>query len=146
MTTHVFIVNSTTFKYHLEFLFAGTGAGEDSMDFNESKTTTLSGGKENKLASMIADASRIRKGDFIIFYLLQKVDENEGKFYGIFKATRNCSFLDNNDKKQFLKDKLEKSLTFRTLIEPYKVYAEGVTEWEALDEIKNIDMNVTFQP
>ena len=29
-------------------------------------------------------------------------------------------------------------MTFRTLIEPAKVYAEGVTEWEALDEIKNI--------
>ena len=26
MTTHVFIVDSTTFKMHLENLFAGTGA------------------------------------------------------------------------------------------------------------------------
>ena len=38
----------------------------------------------------------------------------------------------------FLLKELEKSLTFRILIKPYKVYAEGVTEWEALDEIKHI--------
>ena len=37
-----------------------------------------------------------------------------------------------------MKNELGKSLTFRTLIEPAKVYSEGVTEWEALDEIKNI--------
>ena len=26
MTTHVFIVDDNTFKYHLEYMFAGTGA------------------------------------------------------------------------------------------------------------------------
>ncbi|PJE81157.1 hypothetical protein COU58_03995 [Candidatus Pacearchaeota archaeon CG10_big_fil_rev_8_21_14_0_10_32_42] len=33
---------------------------------------------------------------------------------------------------------MQKSLTFRVLLEPYEVYAQGVTEWEALDEIKLI--------
>lgn len=28
MNTHVFIVNGQTFKYHLEYMFAGTGASE----------------------------------------------------------------------------------------------------------------------
>ncbi len=46
--------------------------------------------------------------------------------------------MDNNDRQQYLKNELGKSLTFRTLVEPYKIYAEGVTEWEALDEIKNM--------
>lgn len=50
----------------------------------------------------------------------------------------NGSFLDNNSSEQFLKEKLGKSLTFRTLISPHKVYPEGVTEWEALDEIQNL--------
>lgn len=50
----------------------------------------------------------------------------------------NGAFLDNNDSEQFLKKKLGKSLTFRTLISPHKVYPEGVTEWEALDEIQNL--------
>ena len=42
-------------------------------------------------------------------------------------------------------DALDKSLTFRTLIEPYRVYAEGITEWEALDEIKNIKSPIQMQ-
>jgi len=140
MTTHVFIVDLITFKLHLEYLFAGTGAKDNFIDFNNSVDTQLHSATENMLVGMIADASRIRKGDFIIFYLQQNFSEkiSEGKFYGIFRAKHDWSFLDNNDKKQYLKKELEKSLTFRTLIEPYVVYPEGVTEWEALDEIKNI--------
>lgn len=140
MTTHVFIVDSTTFKIHLEYLFAGTGAKENYIDFNNSPKCSLYPTTENMLVSMVADASRIRKNDFIIFYLQQNFREKirEGKFYGIFRAKQDWSFLDNNDKKQYLKNELQKSLTFRTLIDPEKVYPEGVTEWEALDEIKNI--------
>lgn len=140
MTTHVFIVDSTTFKLHLEYLFAGTGAKNYKIDFNGRASTRLPGKTENLLVAMIADASRIRKGDFIIFYLQQKISQKifEGKFYGIFKAKHDWSFLDHNDQNQYLKNELSKSLTFRTMIEPHKVYAEGVTEWEALDEIKNI--------
>lgn len=140
MNTHVFIVDSTTFKIHLEYLFAGTGAKDHNVDFNNHTESKLHHSPENMLAGMMADASRIRKGDFIIFYLQQNFQEKipEGKFYGIFKAKENWSFLDNNDNGQYLKNDLEKSLTFRTLLEPYKVYSEGVTEWEALDEIKHI--------
>jgi predicted RNA-binding protein len=140
MTTHVFIVDSTTFKLHLEYLFAGTGAKDNKVDFNNGQRTALHATTENMLIGMIADGSRIRRGDQIIFYLQQEFSKKifEGKFFGIFKAKNDWSFLDNNDRQQFLKDELEKSLTFRTLIEPYKVYAEGVTEWEALDEIKNM--------
>ncbi|MEW6008166.1 MAG: DUF91 domain-containing protein [Candidatus Omnitrophota bacterium] len=140
MTTHVFIVDFVTFKYHLEYLFAGTGAKDNVVDFNAKPSTSLKPTTENNLVGMIADSQRIRKGDYIIFYLQQDLSEGiyEGKFYGIFKAKEDLSFLDNNDKNQFLKDELIKSLTFRTLIEPYEVYAVGVTEWEALDEIKYI--------
>jgi len=62
----------------------------------------------------------------------------KASFSGFSRQKNDWSFLDNNDRQQYLKNELEKSLTFRTIIEPYKVYAEGVTEWEALDEIKNI--------
>ena len=34
MTTHVFIVDENTFKYHLEYLFAGTGSKDNKIDFN----------------------------------------------------------------------------------------------------------------
>ena len=139
-TIHVFIVDNTTFKYHLEYQFAGTGAKDSYIDFNSSPTTKLYHSAENNLVGMIADSQRIRKGDFVIFYLQQNISQGifEGKFYGIFKAKEDLSFLDNNDEKQFLKNDLVKSLTFRALIEPYEVYAKGVTEWEALDEIKHI--------
>jgi predicted RNA-binding protein len=139
-TTHVFVVDINTFKYHLEYLFAGTGAKEFYIDFNNNPNSSLDPGREDKLVEMIADSQRIRKGDFIIFYLQQNLKNGvlEGKFYGIFKAKEDLSFLDNNDEHQFLKNKLKKSLTFRTLIEPFQVYPKGVTEWEALDEIKHI--------
>lgn len=140
MTTHVFIVDSTTFKLHLEYLFAGTGARDYKIDFNAQPDTNLHHSIENMLMGMIADASRIRKGDQIIFYLQMdyKAKIYDGKFFGIFKAKNDWSFLDDNDENQYLASELNKSLTFRTLIEPVKVYADGVTEWEALDEIKNI--------
>ncbi len=140
MTTHVFIVDTNTFKYHVEYLFAGTGAKDNRIDFNNNATTSLNHTTENNLVGMISDSQRVRKDDFLIFYLQQNYSENvyEGKFYGIFKIKEDLSFLDNNDVKQFLKKELVKSLTFRTLIEPFEIYEEGVTEWEALDEIKHI--------
>jgi hypothetical protein len=143
MTTHVFIVDSTTFKLHLEYLFAGTGARDLAVDFNNSSTTTMPAQTENNLVSMIADVSRVRAGDLILFYLQQNYKEGimEGKFYGIFKVipiNGKICFFDQNDNNQFLKRELNKSLTFRVKIEPYQVYPEGVTEWEALDDIQNI--------
>lgn len=139
-TTHVFIVDTVTFKYHLEYLFAGTGAKDNVIDFNGKSNTDLKSTTEGMLVAMIADSQRIRKGDYVIFYLQQSVAQGiyEGKFYGIFKAKDDLSFLDNNNTNQYLKNELIKSLTFRTLIEPYEVYPKGVTEWEALDEIKYI--------
>jgi predicted RNA-binding protein len=138
-TTHVFIVDSITFKYHLEYMFAGTGAKDNVIDFNNSSSCSLHYTQENNLVGMISDSLRVRKDDFVIFYLQQNSSERirEGMFYGVFKVVEQ-SFLDNNNTKQYLKFSLQKSLTFRTLIEPYQVYSKGVTEWEALDEIKNI--------
>jgi hypothetical protein len=139
-TTHVFIVDATTFPIHLQYLFAGTGAGDSVIDFNNRSTSKLHYGTENNLVRMIADSQRIRKEDFVIFYLQQDPRQGiyEGKFYGIFKAKEDLSFLDNNDTQQYLKKELVKSLTFRTLLEPYEIYPKGVTEWEALDEIKGM--------
>lgn len=205
-TAHVFIVDTNTFKYHLEYMFAGTGAGNSVIDFNNVSITNLHAQTENNLVGMIADLNRIKVGDNIIFYLQQDTNNNieEGKFYGIFKVS-NVGFLDNliqsrlsnvncrrryniklknnenfvfksftNDRiiemtgffeqekilekitfqtdkrnieqiinnyfnsNQYLLKELQKSLTFRILIEPNDVYSDGITEWEALDEISNI--------
>jgi hypothetical protein len=139
-TTHVFVVDNATFRSHLEHMFAGTGAKDYSVDFNEQRVTALSHMRENLLVAMIADSLRVRIGDYVLFYLQQNFQQNvrEGKFYGIFRVSEAPSFLDHNDAQQYLATQLGKSLTFRTLIEPLQVYAHGVTEWEALDEIRNI--------
>lgn len=146
-TTHVFVVGFNTFKYHLEYLFVGTGAKEMVIDFNNSITSNLHHSHENALLGMIADSQRVRTGDLVIFYLQQDYNQGiyEGKFYGVFKVLESPSFLDNNDGNQFLKASLNKSLTFRTLIEPYQVYAKGITEWEALDQITNIESPLEMQ-
>ncbi len=139
MTTHVLIVDINTFPLHLNYLFVGTGAKEHVIDFNNSGDSSLHPQAEIMLADMIADGGRMRSGDNIIFYLQQNANIPEGKFFGIFEAITDGVFLDNNDDDQFLKKELGKSLTFRALISPFNVYAEGVTEWEALDEIRNIN-------
>ncbi len=64
MTTHVFIVDINTFKYHLEYLFAGTGAQDLYIDFNNNSNSSLNYAIENNLVSMISDSQRIRKGDY----------------------------------------------------------------------------------
>ena len=137
MTAHVFIVDDKTLPLHLRYQFAGTGAGEHSrMDFNGAAKTDFHHSTENMLAGMIADVSRVRLGDKVIFYLQQKPGE-EGRFYGMFRA-KGPAFLDNGGKRQFLREELGKSLTFRVRIAPDKVYPQGVTEWHALDEIRHI--------
>src|SRR5574344_594927 len=139
MTTHVFIVNSTTFKIHLLYSFVGTGAdgkGKD-VDFNGENKTSLHYQRENLLISMMADGCRMRKGDLVVFYL-QASKGIEGKFYGIFQIADDCVFLQPDSDKQYLKKDLKKSLIFRQLIKPFEVYQNGISEWEALDEIKNI--------
>lgn len=141
MNTHILIVDSNTFQYHLEYLFFGTGAKDYRLDFNNTESSSLSFQAENMLVDLMADGMRVRKGDNIIFYLQQNFSAGirEGKFYGVFKAEEDGIFLDNYDlEDQYLLQELKKSLIFRCLIEPCEVYPEGVTEWEALDEIKNI--------
>lgn len=137
MTTHVFIVDENTFKYHLEYMFAGTGSKENVIDFNNTKTSKLHHSTEASLVGLMADGCRVRKDDLIIFYL-QSSWQHEGTFFGIFQAIEDGIFLDNYNTHQFLLNKLNKSLTFRLLIKPYEVYPEGVSEWGALDEIKGL--------
>ena len=74
--THVFIVNDTTLKYHLEYMFAGTGANTDApflYDENyqnpRKKENGLTSASERNIVAMIADISRVKEGDKIIFYL-----------------------------------------------------------------------------
>ncbi|MBE6201517.1 MAG: DUF91 domain-containing protein [Rikenellaceae bacterium] len=142
MTTHVFIVDEQSFKVHLEYMFVGTGAVDNDkkdkdIDFNGVANSNLHHQRENGLVSMMSDFSRVRIGDYVLFYV-QSAKGKDGKFYGIYKIN-STPFHEPSGKNQYLRNSLGKNLTFRALIKPYKVYAEGITEWEALDEIKGIN-------
>lgn len=132
--THVFVVDETTFKYHLEYLFAGTGAKDKSAPFLANHLININSTIERMLIGMIADISRISIGDKIIFYL-QATKHNQGMFFGVFKVISN-PFFDENDDNNYLKFSLNKGLTFRVLIAPDKVYAKGITEHEYLDSLQ----------
>lgn len=141
MNYHVFIVDETTFKYHLEYGFAGTGAGGDLSPFLQNHTYAnprkkadgLTSQGEMKLVGMIADVSRIRIGDKIIFYLQAK-GNREGMFFGVYRA-KTTAFFDENDSNNYLVDDTGKGLSFRILIEPDEIYQLGVTEHEYLDSL-----------
>lgn len=143
MTAHVFIVDDNTFPVHLQYGFAGTGAsGKESIDFNDSASTGYHPRQEILLVDMIADINRVRKGDRVLFYLQHHTERKktyEGRFYGFFRAAEDAAFIDNGGlRKQYLLGDLGKSLTFRVLLEPETVYPQGVTEWDALDVIRDI--------
>lgn len=124
MKTHVFIVNDDTFPTHLKYLFAGTGASYGTkkpiwMDWH---------------IGLLSDIKRVRSGDLVLFYI-EGTKETNG-FYGIFKiAAQNPVVFHQPYQNGFLPDLSGNKLIYRTLIEPYEVYSEGVPEWEALDKL-----------
>ena len=134
MTTHVFIVDEQSFKIHLKYLFVGTGSKDKDIDFNGLKHSILHHQTENGLTAMMADFSRVRQNDYVIFYV-QASQNTEGKFYGIYQINSEPFYEPSGT---YLKGEIGKALTFRARIKPFKVFAEGVSEWEALDEIKGI--------
>lgn len=140
MNYHVFVVDKYTFKYHLEYMFAGTGAGDKEAPFLADDKAYVHPTTERNLVGMIADVSRIREGDKIIFYL-QAADGNPGMFYGVFTAA-STAFFDENESdgsNNYLKDKMYKSLTFRIVIAPDCVYPKGVSEHEYLDSLNAVE-------
>lgn len=136
MNYHVFIVDKHTFKYHLEYMFAGTGAGDKAVPFLSNSKASVHSATERNLVGMIADISRVRKGDKIIFYI-QAADGNPGMFFGVFSAA-STAFFDENDSKNYLVEDLQKPLTFRIKIAPDCVYPIGISEHDYLDSLKDI--------
>lgn len=132
--THVFVVDQTTFKYHLEYLFAGTGAKDKTSPFLANGNINYNSTTERMLVGMIADISRIRLGDKVVFYL-QANGSSSGSFFGVFRVASN-PFFDENDSNNYLLNFTNKGLSFRVLIEADEVYAKGITEHEYLDSLQ----------
>ena len=137
MTAHVFVVSTVTFDLHLKYMFVGTGSKDHQIDFNAKASSSLHFASENSLVSMLADASRLRKGDSVYFYVQQETN-SDGKFYGVFECVEDRPFLDNDDKTQFLRNELEKNLNIRAKIKPKTVYPAGISEWDLLDDISSV--------
>ncbi len=140
MTTHILIVDDSTFKQHLEYMFIGTGTDKPFGINNGNIDSSIHSTTERTQAGIAADCCRMRDGDLVIFYS-QQSPKHEGTFFGLFKVkaipgSSDVAFTDTCDDKY---PSLTKSLQYRALIEPYDVYATGVSEWEALDEIKHIN-------
>lgn len=131
---HVFIVDENTLSVHLKYKFAGTGAKQHKCNFLENNSITVKPSTERLLSSMIADISRVKKGDEVIFYL-QQTKKHEGMFFGSF-IVKEEPFICNDG---FLEEELGKNLTFRVKLIPDKVYKEGISERECLDSLKNIE-------
>ena len=91
--------------------------------------------QELTAAGMIADISRIRSGDKILFYLTQS-KKHEGMFFGVFKAI-GTPFYDCNCN-NYMSKELGVCLNFRIRICPADVYSLGVSEHDALDSLENI--------
>ena len=129
---HVFIVSPQTFKVHLEYMFAGTGSGDDSVDFLFDDSVNIRYHTEAKLIGMLSDTSRIRVGDKIIFFVT-----GISKFYGIFEAESSV-FIDN-DNPPYLNGELGKKLFYRIKIKPDIVFKEGISEYDYLDSLEDLN-------
>ena len=133
---HVFIVNDETFKSHLEYLFAATGSSNEPIylyNATYKDPKDKKGSKEKAVCGMVADVSRIRKNDKVLFYLTQKSKKHEGMFFGIFNVVKRA-FLD----KQGSYPAMTKKLYYRIELAPDKVFPLGITEREALDRLSGI--------
>jgi len=126
MRAHVFIVNDETFPSHLKYLFAGTGAGNKDED-----------------VSLLCDIKRVRPGDLVIFYI-EATAKIRGGFYGVFKISNQNPLVFHVKGQEALEPRLGKKLIYRTLIEPYEVYSEGVPEWEALDKLPTYSTEILW--
>lgn len=126
MRTHVFVVNDETFPIHLQYLFAGTGAGDN-----------------DEHMGLLADIKRVRPGDLVIFYI-EASKKSKGGFYGIFKVADTNPVVFHTPGKLAQQPNLTKKLIYRTRIEPFEVYPEGVPEWEALDKLPTCSTQIQW--
>lgn len=117
-TTHVFIVNEQSIPVHLEYLFAGTGAAEADQHIG-----------------LLADITRVKPGDEVIFYL-EANKNTDGGFFGIFKvADLSPVIIYDKNVPTYLESILGKKLIYRVRIEPTSIYAKGIAEYKALDNL-----------
>ena len=125
MNYHLFIVDETSLKYHLEYGFVGTGKSNTNFDIELWK-----------------DIVRLKPDDKIVFYV-----QNLKKFYGFFEVVSN-PFFDSNHYLQpnlmpFLGENQIK-LQYRALIKPYQVFQYGIDEFDLVDILPQSSRDVLW--
>ena len=125
MNCHLFIVDEISLKYHLEYMFVGTGKGNTNFD-----------------VELWKDIVRLKVGDKIVFYV-----QSLKKFYGFFEVISN-PFFDANHYLQpnplpFLGDNQIK-LQYRALIRPFQVFQNGIDEFDLVDILPQSSSDVLW--
>lgn len=132
MNYHLFIVDEISLKYHLEYMFVGTGKHNTIFDIELWK-----------------DIIRLKVGDKIVFYT-----QNSKKFYGFFEVSSDPFFDDshylqpnlmpyisirrNNGQINHIK------LQYRALIQPYQVFQKGIDEFDLVDILPQSSRDVLW--
>jgi hypothetical protein len=115
MRGHVFIVNEDTLPIHLEYQFVGVSSGNRDANI-----------------ALLADMLRVKKDDFIFFYIEGR-NAKRGRFFGVFKAVDDTVYHLSGS--NAFNPNLPKKLIYRKKILPHKVYSKGVLEWMVLDKL-----------
>ena len=129
---HLLIVGEKTLPIHLEYNFVGVHKNNDCSWDN----ITISGNNENTQAYVYADFCGLHAGSEILLYLekpkLDNIREG-GRFIGIFEVVSPRLFYEPNG--DYLKEELNRNLIYRLRIQPKIIYSQGVSEWQAIDEM-----------
>lgn len=141
MTAHVFIVDDSTLKVHLEHLFAGIGSREDGFHLIQDPSAISHAAR--RMAGMAADISRVASGDSVFFYLLQSKG-SPGRFYGEFVAVGVPYGVAQG--RMVAGVKLSKNLPLRVAIAPKTVFPRGVREDDFLDRLSDPRSGALLKP
>ena len=131
---HLFIVSETTLPIHLQYGFAGVKKSSSCSWAN----ITINASSERSQAALYADMCRVHQGDECLFYLERPshdIGREGGRFLGIFEVISPFPFYEPDG--IYLLQELGIPLVYRVEIQPKEIFQDGVTEWQAMDEMTN---------
>ena len=81
---------------------------------------------------------RVHRGDELLFYLetpRHDLGREGGRFFGVFEIVSDAPFFEADG--GYLLNEPTIPLVYRVLIRPKDMFAEGLTEWQAMDEMSD---------
>jgi hypothetical protein len=129
---HLFIVSEETLPVHLSYEFAGVTKKND-CSWSDVRVHPSA---ERAQAGLYADICRVHVGDEVLFYLetpRHDLGREGGRFLGVFEVTSEFPFYEPGG--AYLQAELGLPLIYRLRIRPKDIFGEGLTEWQAMDEM-----------